>query len=103
MLVIPPTSSRQLMPTKPKAGRKGTPSPPPPPKLRDVVITTQFKKDFKREEKGRNQTTLRADLQAVVDQLAGDIPLPRNMADHALGDAWKDHRDCHIKPDLVLI
>ena len=23
--------------------------------------------------------------------------------DHALTGEWKDHRDCHVKPDLVLI
>ena len=23
--------------------------------------------------------------------------------DHQLTGNWKDHRDCHIKPDLVLI
>ena len=23
--------------------------------------------------------------------------------DHALSGEWSDHRDCHVKPDLVLI
>ena len=23
--------------------------------------------------------------------------------DHALSGEWGDHRDCHVKPDLVLI
>ena len=23
--------------------------------------------------------------------------------DHALSGEWADHRDCHVKPDLVLI
>lgn len=27
---------------------------------------------------------------------------PRHR-DHALTGEWKDHRDCHVKPDLVLI
>ena len=89
------------MPIEPKDRRSGPR--PESSKLRDVVFTTQFKKDFKREDKGRHQTTLRADLQGVVDRLADDIPLPHHMVDHALGGNWKDHRDCHIKPDLVLI
>jgi len=25
------------------------------------------------------------------------------MRDHALAGQWKDFRDCHIRPDLVLI
>jgi mRNA interferase YafQ len=35
--------------------------------------------------------------------LANDEPLPESLRDHALGGEWKDHRDCHVKPDLVLI
>jgi mRNA interferase YafQ len=29
--------------------------------------------------------------------------LPTSYLDHALAGNWQDHRDCHIKPDLVLI
>jgi mRNA interferase YafQ len=39
----------------------------------------------------------------VVEMLAEDRPLPRNNSDHPLTGEWKDHRDCHIRPDLVLI
>jgi len=28
---------------------------------------------------------------------------PPRHRDHALTGDWRDHRDCHIKPDLVLI
>ena len=35
--------------------------------------------------------------------LAADKPLPRRYSDHPLTDEWKDFRDCHIRPDLVLI
>lgn len=39
----------------------------------------------------------------VVSLLAADAPLPEKYRDHALTGGWKDHRDCHIRPDLVLI
>lgn len=39
----------------------------------------------------------------VVRLLVSDSPLPANKRDHWLGGEWKDHRDCHIRPDLVLI
>jgi mRNA interferase YafQ len=29
--------------------------------------------------------------------------LPRRYFDHPLGGEWSDHRDCHIRPDLILI
>lgn len=46
---------------------------------------------------------LDADLKAIISALAADRPLKLRHYDHALTGDWKDHRDCHIKPDLVLI
>ena len=40
---------------------------------------------------------------AVVSLLVRDSPVPDRLRDHALAGEWKDHRDCHIRPDLVLI
>ncbi|KAB2874098.1 MAG: type II toxin-antitoxin system YafQ family toxin [Bauldia sp.] len=39
----------------------------------------------------------------VVSLLRIDSPLPERHRDHKLSGEWDDHRDCHIKPDLVLI
>ena len=39
----------------------------------------------------------------VVNHLASDTPLPRRNFDHSLSGEWKDHRDCHIRPDLILL
>jgi len=71
--------------------------------VRRIEPTTQFKHDFKREAKGQHRATLEADLEAVLNALANDLPLEPRQRDHALTGDWKDHRDCHIKPDLVLI
>jgi mRNA interferase YafQ len=38
-----------------------------------------------------------------VGQLLAGTTLPARYFDHALSGEWKDHRDCHLKPDLVLI
>ncbi len=35
--------------------------------------------------------------------LAEDKPLTRRFFDHPLSGEWSDHRDCHIRPDLILI
>jgi mRNA interferase YafQ len=71
--------------------------------VRTIEWTGQFKRDYKRESKGQHHTTLDADLFPIVDLLANDHPLEWRQRDHALTGDWKDHRDCHIKPDLVLI
>ncbi len=39
----------------------------------------------------------------IVKLLVCDQPLLRRQCDHALTGDWEDHRDCHIKSDLVLI
>jgi mRNA interferase YafQ len=35
--------------------------------------------------------------------LIADAALPLRFLDHALGGQWADCRDCHIRPDLVLM
>ncbi len=71
--------------------------------MRKIERTTQFKRDYKRESRGRHRTTLDAVLVPVLKALTGDQSLERRHHDHALSGSWSDHRDCHVKPDLVLI
>lgn len=71
--------------------------------MRTIERTSSFKRDYKREAKGRHRTTLETDIVAVVSALANDQPLEERYRDHILTGEWKDHRDCHVKPDLVLI
>lgn len=71
--------------------------------MRTIEHTGQFKRDYKREAKGCHRATLEADFIEVLKALANDSPLAAKYHDHALSGEWKDHRDCHIKPDLVLI
>jgi mRNA interferase YafQ len=71
--------------------------------MRRIERTTQFKKDYKREVRGRYKVTLESALIEVIDLLVVDQELPERYFDHSLVGQWKDFRDCHIKPDLVLI
>jgi len=71
--------------------------------MRRIEPTNAFKRDFKREAKGPYRATLESDFAAILGALANDQPLAERYRDHALTGDWKDHRDCHIKPDLVLI
>ena len=68
-----------------------------------IERTNRFKRDYKREAKGPHRATLEADFIDTLTALANDEPLAEKYRDHALSGDWKDHRDCHIKPDLVLI
>jgi mRNA interferase YafQ len=71
--------------------------------MRTIEWTSQFKRDYKREGKGQHRATLDALLFPIVEALANDQPLDPRYRDHALTGDWKDYRDCHIKPDSVLI
>jgi len=71
--------------------------------MRTVKHTTRFRRDYKREKSGRHAKVLDAALLETATMLANDDTLPRRYFDHPLSGEWIDHRDCHIRPDLVLI
>ncbi|MBP7526737.1 MAG: type II toxin-antitoxin system YafQ family toxin [Syntrophorhabdaceae bacterium] len=71
--------------------------------MREIRYTKQFKRDYKREKTGRHRKILDAALMETVYLLADDMGLPVKNADHPLCGEWADYRDCHIRPDLILI
>lgn len=71
--------------------------------MRTIRLTSQFKKDLKREKKGPYREVIKNELPAVLDMLSKDVPLPEKYVDHPLFGSMKRCRDCHIAPDLVLI
>lgn len=71
--------------------------------MRTIERTHQFKRDYRRESRARYRADLQERLAAIVLALATDTPLEPFHRDHALGGPWIDFRDCHIRPDLVLI
>ena len=71
--------------------------------MRKIERTGAFKRDFRRELRGCYGKDLDQALSIVVSALAEDRPLPERNRDHALVGQWLAFRDCHIRPDLVLI
>ncbi len=71
--------------------------------MRRIEFTSAFKRDYKRESKGKHRSTLEGKLADTIQALAKDETLADHYRDHSLIGEWSDHRDCHIKPDLVLI
>jgi mRNA interferase YafQ len=69
--------------------------------MRQIDLQSRFKRDYKREKKAN--PSLDAILTPVLNMLATDSALPANLSDHPLKGEWRGFRDCHIKPDLVLI
>ncbi|MCY3816119.1 MAG: type II toxin-antitoxin system YafQ family toxin [Gammaproteobacteria bacterium] len=71
--------------------------------MRAIERTRRFRRDYKRESRGRHRDGLDQRLSKLVQALASDTPLEPRHHDHALSGPWADFRDCHIKPDLVII
>jgi len=71
--------------------------------LRTIERTAKFKRDYKREAKGRQRASLKLEFIEVLEALAADRALAEKHRDHPMAGIWKDCRDCHIKPDLILI
>lgn len=70
------------------------------PSKRSVVLTNQFRKDFRlMVKRGKNLSK----LQSIINLLTTDTPLTLKHKDHPLIGNYKDHRECHIEPDWLLI
>ena len=65
-----------------------------------IHYTTRFKKDYKRIKRQQKDP---AKLERVVKLLLSGQPLDDKYRDHPLGGNWKNHRDCHLEPDWLLI
>ena len=66
----------------------------------NVVLTNAFRKDYKLILRRGYNTAL---LEEVVDILASGEPLPDKYRDHELTGNFAGCRECHIKPDWLLI
>ena len=67
---------------------------------RQIVVTNQFRKDYKQAMKRGLKIEL---LDNVVRLLADGKSLPESNRDHPLTGNWVGHRECHIQPDWLLI
>jgi mRNA interferase YafQ len=71
--------------------------------MRRIERTNAFRRDFKRELRGRHRQELDSLLKSAITlRLLSGKGLSW-ASDHALAGDWHDHRDCHLKPDLLLI
>lgn len=66
-----------------------------------VISTKRFRKDLKKQLLSRKIT--KSDFDTVIDFLVHEKKLPPKHCDHALKGDWKGFRECHLKPDLLLV
>ena len=68
--------------------------------MRTIERSSAFKRDYKRV---KTIPKIEALLTTVLTLLLSDQPLPTHNRDHDLSGNWSGYRECHIKPDLLLI
>lgn len=68
-----------------------------------IERSSAFKKDYKRAAKGQYRKILDKILITTLTRLVTDERLPSNYRDHDLSGSWAGYRECHLKPDLLLI
>jgi len=71
--------------------------------MRTSKRTSRFKRDFRRVRDGQYARDLDRIFVDVLDLLLADRELPWRYRDHALTGEYRDCRECHLKPDLLLI
>jgi len=70
--------------------------------MREVLFTAKFTRDLKKVRRSVGRDVL-LELNAVIESLGDDIPLAGRYRDHALAGEWRDFRECHVRPDLLLV
>ena len=71
--------------------------------MRSVRRTAQFRRDFKRVKRGAHGSYVNETLLAALELLVANAPLPSRYVDHPMKGRYADCRDCHLRPDLVLV
>ena len=72
--------------------------------MRTIERSSAFKRDYKRAKATPcHNKHVESLVSTVVALLLSDQVLPENSRDHALSGNWAGYRECHIKPDLLLI
>lgn len=67
--------------------------------VKEIIYTKPFLRDAKKQY----ATLVTPRWAEVLLCLHKSEPLPEKFQDHALKGDWHGFRDCHVKPDLVLI
>jgi len=72
--------------------------------MRTIERSSAFKRDFKRV-KATPSHAREVDglVLAAARLLASDQSLPEGNRDHPLSGDWAGYRECHLKPDLLLV
>lgn len=70
-------------------------------KQKEIIMTKRFQADLKKISRSGSYDL--SHLEKVIDLICMGEQLPLKYKDHALIGNWNGRRECHIKPDWLLI
>ncbi len=65
----------------------------------EISYSKKFKKDFKKID----DNEIKDELKNIISKLANSEPLEVKYKEHALKGNYKNFRECHLAPDMLLI
>ncbi len=69
--------------------------------MKAIAYTSQFKRDYKKRQREKDLDEL---LEFVLNNLSEEkANLPIKFRDHELKGNYHGCRECHLKPDLLLV
>jgi mRNA interferase YafQ len=68
--------------------------------MRSIEYTHSYLKDLKKAVK---RGLLVEEINVIIEKLAKDEPLDEKHQDHALKGKYLGYRECHIRPDWLLV
>jgi mRNA interferase YafQ len=71
--------------------------------MRTIKRSTAFKRDYRKIKSTPRYRDVDGLLTSILNLLADDRPLAPHNRDHALSGDWSGYRECHVRPDLLLI
>lgn len=68
--------------------------------MNTLKLTSQFKKDLKRY---KHNVEALDKLEYILNRLVDDKPIPKEFKPHMLQGNYKNHMECHVENDTLLI
>lgn len=69
----------------------------------ELAFTNSFKKSIKRVLKSKDSKAIEGRLEIIIELIRHRKILDRKYKDHSLQGGYVGYRECHIKPDVLLL
>lgn len=69
----------------------------------ELAFSKSFRKSIKRLVHSKDGKIIEERLEIIIECIRHGSILDRKYKDHALHGVWNGYRECHVKPDVLLL